>query len=179
MPESQTHLPFDTRNNAGGCHHLRDRLSYRQYGRWGQLTLPVAAAEFSSLAHDNPHHRIHFLAVIWITQLTAGRQNLIQRLSRLPGRPCRSTACPSPMPATVLRTSLTAFDQFAGRLRARARSTAPSGRPTPGRSTSGRRSVGDTSLRRGKQGDTVEAIAPDAAGLRSGHVARRMDNGSS
>ena len=37
----------------------------------------------------------------------------------------------------------------------------------------------DRSLRQGRQGDTVEAIAPDAATLRSRHVARRMDCGSS
>ena len=43
-----------------------------------------------------------------------------------------------------------------------------------GRSTNAQRSVSDRSLRQGKQGDTVEAIAPDAATLRSRHVARRM-----
>jgi hypothetical protein len=32
----------------------------------------------------------------------------------------------------------------------------------------------DRSLRQGRQGDTVEAIAPDAAALRSRHVARRL-----
>ena len=47
------------------------------------------------------------------------------------------------------------------------------------RSTSGRRSVGDRSLRQQRRGDTIEAIAPDAAALRSRHVARRMDCGSS
>ena len=47
------------------------------------------------------------------------------------------------------------------------------------RSTSGRRSVGDRSLRQQRRGDTIEAIAPDAATLRSRHVARRMDCGSS
>ena len=52
--------------------------------------------------------------------------------------------------------------------------------PTPGAArTSARRSVSDRSLRQGRQGDTIEAIAPDAATLRSRHVARRMDCGSS
>jgi hypothetical protein len=45
--------------------------------------------------------------------------------------------------------------------------------------SSPRRSVSGRSLRQGRQGDTVEAIAPDAATLRSRHVARRMDCGSS
>ena len=36
-----------------------------------------------------------------------------------------------------------------------------------------RRSASDRGLRQEKQGDTVEAIAPDAATLRSRHVARR------
>jgi hypothetical protein len=40
-------------------------------------------------------------------------------------------------------------------------------------------SVNDRSLRQGRQGDTIEAIAPDAATPRSRHVARRMDCGSS
>jgi hypothetical protein len=43
-----------------------------------------------------------------------------------------------------------------------------------GRSTIARRSVSDGSLRQGRQGDTMEALAPDAAALRSRHVARRM-----
>jgi hypothetical protein len=49
-------------------------------------------------------------------------------------------------------------------------------RPTPGaaRPAPRRCAPGDRSLRQGKQGDTVEAIAPDAATLRSRHVARRM-----
>jgi hypothetical protein len=57
-------------------------------------------------------------------------------------------------------------------------------RPAPGapqrqETRSGRRSVSGRSLRQGKQNDTIEAIAPDAAALRSRHVARRMDCGSS
>jgi hypothetical protein len=66
--------------------------------------------------------------------------------------------------------------------RAQARSTArtgPTSRPTPALSTSARRSINDRRLRKGRQGDTVEAIAPDAAALRSRHVAGRMDCGSS
>jgi hypothetical protein len=41
-------------------------------------------------------------------------------------------------------------------------------------STSAGRSGSARRLRQGRQGDTVEAIAPDAATLRSRHVARRM-----
>jgi hypothetical protein len=52
-------------------------------------------------------------------------------------------------------------------------------RPAVEHSISGKRSVSGKRLRQGKQGDTIEAIAPDAATLRSRHVARRMDCGSS
>jgi hypothetical protein len=80
---------------------------------------------------------------------------------RLRAQPCRYAL------ATVLMASLPAFDRFLRR--------GPTSRPTPGpldqrqalgpatgASTSGRRSVSDRSLRQGRQGDTVEAIAPDA-----------------
>jgi hypothetical protein len=49
------------------------------------------------------------------------------------------------------------------------------GRPTP----PARAFASARSLRQGRPGDTLEAIAPDAATLRSRHVARRMDCSSS
>ena len=85
-----------------------------------------------------------------------------------------------PCPRHGLRASLTALDRSpklasgslmgSGPLAARA---GPMSRPTPGRSA--RRSARGRSLRQGRQGDIVEIIAPDAAALRSRHVARRMD----
>jgi hypothetical protein len=99
---------------------------------------------------------------------------------------------PRPSLATVLRASLTAFDRspkpaqrspkgLKPRRLASARLAARrEGRSTsPKRSATASRSASDRSLRQRKHGDTVEAIAPDAAALRSRHVARRMDCGSS
>ena len=73
-----------------------------------------------------------------------------------------STACRSPEGSSP----------FDGSLR-------PDEPPDAGPLDQRRRSVGERSLRQGRQGDTVQAIAPDAATLRSRHVARRMDCGSS
>jgi hypothetical protein len=101
--------------------------------------------------------------------------------------------------ATVLRASLTAFDRSpktaSGRLeglkpvrrlapargaaRRRGRSTSARCSAGGGSSSSGRRCASDRSLRQGEQGDTIEAIAPDAATPRSRHVARRMACASS
>jgi hypothetical protein len=85
----------------------------------------------------------------------------------LPARPCRSTACPlAGALATVLKASLTGFD--------RSSKPAPAAARRRDSSTNARRSSGSRSLRQGRRGDTVEAIAPDAATLRSRHVARRL-----
>jgi hypothetical protein len=112
-----------------------------------------------------------------------------------PGSSSSSTAGPSPMPSPrSLDGGPTARpNPPSGRLRAQAHSTARSGpmsRPTPEpldqrpalrravrNSSSGRRSAGGRSLRQGRQGDTMNAIAPDAAALRSRHVARRTGCG--
>ena len=61
----------------------------------------------------------------------------------------------------------------------RGRSTSARCSAGGGSSSSGRRCASDRSLRQGEQGDTIEAIAPDAATPRSRHVARRMACGSS
>ena len=63
----------------------------------------------------------------------------------------------------------------------RAGAASTSARRSAGRRSSrnGRRSASGMSLRQGRQDDTIQAIAPDAAALRSRHVARRMDCGSS
>ena len=93
-------------------------------------------------------------------------------------RPCRS---PHAL-ATVLRVSLTGFDRSPkpGRGRRSPEDSSPfdgSLRPMSGPTPAARPAAGALrrrrSLRQGRQGDTVEAIAPDAAALRSRHVARR------
>jgi hypothetical protein len=61
------------------------------------------------------------------------------------------------------RPSIASFDGARQAARHQGRSTsARRSAPATGASTSGRRSVSDRSLRQGRQGDTVEAIAPDA-----------------
>ena len=76
----------------------------------------------------------------------------------------------SPKPASGRLKGSSPFD---GSLRPDEPPDAGAARPAPGAPS------GDRSLRQGRQGDTVEAIAPDAAALRSRHVARRIDCGSS
>ena len=90
----------------------------------------------------------------------ARRSALPARPRSSPARPCRSPM-PSPRPRSVA-DSFRALDQTRQR--------------SPDAGAPDARSRGPSSkrcLRQGKQGDTVHAIAPDAATLRSRHVARR------
>jgi hypothetical protein len=138
-----------------------------------------AAAPDARRSRAGPPHGFHRLPAIPAKQkkADAGRG--------LPARPCRSTACPPPKPRHGLQSFLTAFT-------ARTRLRSPEGlSPFDGslwpdeplrrrqEPQARRASASDRSLRQRKHGDTVEAIAPDAAALRSRHVARRMDCGSS
>ena len=108
---------------------------------------------------------------------------------RLPARPRSFSSSTAHALATVLRASLTGFTA-----RDRPKGSSPFNGPRRpneppsagatrfaggGSSTRARRFARARRLRRGRRGDTVEAIAPDAAALRSRHVARRMDCGSS
>ena len=110
---------------------------------------------------------------------------------RLPARPRSFSSSTRPCPRHGPQSLADGFRPPAQiARRAQVLSTARAGRmsrPPPGAtrfagggsSTRARRSARDRRLRRGRRGDTVEAIAPDAAALRSRHVARRMDCGSS
>jgi hypothetical protein len=117
-----------------------------------------------------------------------GRRGPPQLRNALPARPRWSSALSlDRLPAayglaTVLRASTAGPLPAQTRQRSpeglKPRSTARSGPMSPPvagrghrwaarRSAGGRDSASDRSLRRGRQGDTVEAIAPDAAALRS------------